>query len=364
MNKYLWQLLWVASLLDGTSTLGADTTRINKKRPYRNSYFAVPTLGSSPETNFYFGAVGLLDRTPTWDSTARHSVFKTELTYTLNRQFLVQAEINWTDSTQNWVWIGQNAWMRFPENYWGQGFRSGNQLELQYDAFRLDLKNAIYRRFYKSWHLGVLQQFQDLRFRGFLKNAESIVAADLNSNRSSGLGTGILSDTRSNLLNPRNKERFFQLNVLYHSRALGGSSNWLGVDLDIRSYYQISRKSLLAVQLISQSRFGKIPFRMTSALGGPMMMRGYYFGRYRDSHLLASQIEYRMELGKWIGMTAFGSLGQVYRDLKELKNDPAYAGGLGLRIKVDQKDNTNMRFDFAVTDLGTTGFYVSFGEAF
>lgn len=364
MYRHLCRILLIIPALLGNALLAKDTTAVNKKNPYRNSYFAVPTLGSSPETSFYFGAVVLMDRTPTWDSTARHSVLKTELTYTLNRQFLVQTEINWTDSTQNWIWIGQNAWMRFPENYWGKGFRSGNQLELQYDAFRLDLKNALYRRFYKSWHLGVLQQFQDLRFRRFLKNAESPVAADLNSNRSSGLGTGILFDTRSNLLNPRNKERFLQLNVLYHSRILGGSSNWLGVDLDIRSYHQISRKSLLAVQLIGQSRFGKIPFRMTSALGGPMMMRGYYSGRYRDSHLLASQIEYRMDLGKWIGMTAFGSIGQVYREISELKNGPAYAGGLGLRIKVDQKDNTNMRFDFAITDLGTTGFYVSFGEAF
>lgn len=364
MYRQLCPILLFISGIWGNALFGADTTKVKKKSPYRNSYFAVPTLGSSPETNFYFGAVGLIDRTPTWDSTARHSVLKTELTYTLNRQFLVQTEINWTDSTQNWIWIGQNAWMRFPENYWGKGFRSANQLELQYDAFRLDLKNALYRRFYKSWHLGILQQFQDLRFRGILKNPESKAGKDLKSNRSSGLGTGLLFDTRSNLLNPCGGERYFLLNALFHTQALGGSSNWLSVEVDARGYHNLSPKSRLAIQLVSQSRFGHIPFRMTSAIGGPMIMRGYYFGRYRDPHLLAGQAEYRLELGKWIGMTVFGSLGQVYREIQELKNGPAYAGGLGLRIKVDQKDNTNMRFDFAITDLGTIGFYVSFGEAF
>lgn len=358
-----WTLFICIGLLQQVAT-AKDSTQIVRKSPYRRSYFAVPTLGSSPETNFYFGAVGLLDKTPVWDSTARHSVFKTELTYTLNRQFLIQTEINLTDSAQNWIWIGQNAWMRFPENYWGIGFRTPSQNELQYDAHRLDLKNALYRKLLKNWHLGLIQQFQDLRFRGILKNEVSPAAGDLKPNRSSGIGLGLLFDTRSNLLNPRHGEKFLSVNLITNTRFLGGTSNWQSLEADCRLYQKLGKKSLLAFQILTQNRWGEVPFRMTSALGGPMIMRGYYFGRYRDHHLWAGQTEFRQNFGKWIGMTLFGSIGQVYRNGKDLSSGPASALGLGFRIKVAPKDNTNMRFDFALTDLGTTGFYVSFGEAF
>ena len=38
--------------------------------------------------------------------------------------------------------------------------------------------------------------------------------------------------------------------------------------------------------------------------------------------------------------------------------------GPGLRIMVDSKHKTNLRFDFGFGPSGIQGFYVNFGEAF
>ena len=50
-------------------------------------------------------------------------------------------------------------------------------------------------------------------------------------------------------------------------------------------------------------------------MGGESLMRGYYLGRYRDRHLLATQIEYRIlpfTFSKRWGASVFLAMGQVF----------------------------------------------------
>jgi len=38
--------------------------------------------------------------------------------------------------------------------------------------------------------------------------------------------------------------------------------------------------------------------------------------------------------------------------------------GVGLRFRVDKKERTNLRFDYAIGRVDQSGFYISFGESF
>jgi outer membrane translocation and assembly module TamA len=94
------------------------------------------------------------------------------------------------------------------------------------------------------------------------------------------------------------------------------------------------------------------------------MHRGYYFGRFRDKHLVFTQAEVRKHLFWRIGAAAFGSIGRVYEDFDTIllrKYHPA-AGG-GLRFKLSKKTEANIRLDIAVTP-DSKGFYIYFAEAF
>lgn len=101
---------------------------------------------------------------------------------------------------------------------------------------------------------------------------------------------------------------------------------------------------------------------MLPLLGGESIMRGYYQGRYRGAVFGAMQAEYRLTLWNWLGAAFFGGAGRVTANSNE-KNilHPTYGGGL--RIRIDKKENVNLRFDYAKGDY-SDGFYVSFGEAF
>jgi len=355
------------SLFSGLEATGFNPTRKDSNRIYKKKLFAVPTLGSGPETGFYGGFVGLLDFVPRHDTNARHSVIKTELTYTAKKQFLVNLDWILTDTLKRHILIGDNAWMRFPELFWAIGGNTPKSNEVLYDAFRLELNNTWYRRIFPAVYAGIAQQFQSVykkRFPGF-ETANADVYNQIQTGKSSGIGFALLYDTRSNLLNPRPGEGMVSLQGMHFTEWVGSDFSFETVDIDLRYYLKTGRKNLVAFQTIGQLRSSSAPYRMLGLLGGPMILRGYYQGRFRDNNLFAAQTEWRLDLSKWFGATVFAAFGDVVSFKNPSRNGSLKsAAGLGFRIKVDRTENTNMRFDFALTGQKDFGFYVSFGEAF
>ena len=94
-------------------------------------------------------------------------------------------------------------------------------------------------------------------------------------------------------------------------------------------------------------------------------MRGYYLGALRDNVLLDGQVEYRMPVWSIIGVTGWLGTGRVASSYSDLALDGFWLDyGFGLRLKVDSKNNTNLRFDFGFGNDGISGFYINFAEAF
>ena len=342
-----------------------DSTRSPKNRYV---VFGVPTLGTAPETGFYFGAVGLLDIIPRGDSLARHSVVKLELSYTLKNQFIVGAEWLVTNKSRTWMWIGDNGWLRFPEMYWGIGAGTNEQSGFLYSANRLELTNAVYRKAGSKFYVGLHQRLQSVyqveidpanfeKVGRFWPGSEGTV--------SSGFGLGVLRDSRTNILNPRAGEVYASIVGLAFGPLAGSAHTFQSLDMEARYYLKVGSHGILAGQGLLQLKNGDVPFRMMSLLGSDALMRGYYQGRFRDQSQWAAQLEYRQPIWNWVGATAFGSIGNVFSGgVPSLVAKTKYAGGIGLRLRVDKKENTNMRFDYALNAEGGSGFYVSFGEAF
>jgi hypothetical protein len=100
-------------------------------------------------------------------------------------------------------------------------------------------------------------------------------------------------------------------------------------------------------------------------MGGEVKMRGYYLGAYRDHVLVDGQVEYRMPVWKIIGLVGFAGVGRVAPTYEELSIDGFhFSYGAGLRLKVDSKNNINVRFDFGFGPDGINGSYINFTEAF
>ena len=96
-------------------------------------------------------------------------------------------------------------------------------------------------------------------------------------------------------------------------------------------------------------------------------MRGYYLGRYRDKHLIAGQVEYRIlpfSFSKRIGASVFLASGQVFGEEHTFEwNQFLLSGGAGLRFLIFPDKDIYTRLDLAFTEEGH-GFYFFIGEAF
>ena len=94
-------------------------------------------------------------------------------------------------------------------------------------------------------------------------------------------------------------------------------------------------------------------------------MRGYYQGAFRDKILVDAQVEYRMPVWNIFGVVGWIGTGRVANEYSNISLDGfklSYGGGV--RIRVDSKNNTNLRVDFGFGPGGINGGYFSFAEAF
>ncbi|MFT4780073.1 MAG: outer membrane translocation and assembly module TamA, partial [Flavobacteriales bacterium] len=112
-----------------------------------------------------------------------------------------------------------------------------------------------------------------------------------------------------------------------------------------------------------------VPFNQLALMGGESLMRGYYYGRYRDNNQLAAQVEYRFlpipfNFTDRIGAAVFAGAGSVFNQVNTLEiSDFVISGGAGLRVLLFPKKDIWTRLDVAFTREGA-GFYLFVGESF
>jgi hypothetical protein len=121
---------------------------------------------------------------------------------------------------------------------------------------------------------------------------------------------------------------------------------------------------VVAAQIFGSQVGGYPPFYEMSALGGGQIMRGYYYGRFRDKIYTAGQIELRTFFWKRLGGVVFGGMGNVSDNYKGLElRQSRFSFGGGLRFKFNQAEKINIRMDIGF-GRGTSGVYFGMEEAF
>ena len=124
-------------------------------------------------------------------------------------------------------------------------------------------------------------------------------------------------------------------------------------------------KSILALNLFAVAIAGMAPFNELAFIGGRSKMRGYFEGRHRNRNLMMAQAEYRRFLFWKLGIVAFAGYGVVSRDLDNFQSQNIKpSGGLGLRYRLSEDEKINIRLDIGYGEKGSSGFYLTIGEAF
>jgi outer membrane protein assembly factor BamA len=181
-----------------------------------------------------------------------------------------------------------------------------------------------------------------------------------------GAGLALAYDTRDNRYNAHKGEYIIGTSVFY-GKWLGSAYEFSKYELDARKFFEPwpGLKHVIAMQATTTYVSGDVPFMELAQLGGDSQMRGYYQGALRDNVLLDGQVEYRFPIWNIFGAVAWVGCGQVQNSYENIMlNQFHISYGAGLRIRVDTKNDTNMRFDMGFGSRGIQGFYINFAEAF
>ena len=169
------------------------------------------------------------------------------------------------------------------------------------------------------------------------------------------LGLRLLRDTRPNRFYATAgtlfdfKANFFQVDSA-SSGLPGGNKTYSfqPYELTFNKYMSLSKSQVLAYNLTLCAVGGQAPFYGQCLFGTKNELRGYVPGRYIDTRMFATQLEYRLALPKRLGLVAFGGVGEVAPSLGKFNGDNLLpAIGAGLRFLLDRKYHVNFRIDFA-----------------
>jgi outer membrane protein assembly factor BamA len=326
----------------------------------------LPVMFYTPETSLGFGALFYSNfKTKKEDSLLRKSNSQSYVSYTLNKQFAFENDYQ--------IWLNLNLFYltgaidvsRFPEYFYGIGndTKENDRLMVSFDLMRIQSKNLIQIK--NNIYGGILFQYQKL-FNQDVKLLSNALCMEVYGNMgytAGGIGPVFIMDNRDNPLNPT-KGSYLDVSYVNYKNLIGNQNKFTTLTFDARKYHTFFNKLIWNGNAYISHNKGEVPYRMLPEIGGPRFLRGYYRGRFRDNNMLVLQQEFRMPVFKMFGVAAFGGIGSVAKTLSQFKtNKIHYNYGVGLRIRVNKKENTNIRIDYGFTK-DSQGLYIVFAEAF
>lgn len=329
----------------------------------------LPSAFYTPETRLgagafyyvYFNANKL--KTPGKKSNAQSYA-----SYTLNKQFAFENDYQIWLRADTWYLTGSLDYSRFPEFFYGIGndTKEQDRVMVSFDVIRIKSKNLY--SIGKQVYGGLYFQHEHLFNQNItLLEAPMTPMCDVIPGGmgfvATGLGPVFIVDKRDNPLNPA-KGSYLETSLQCFNKAIGSQYHFTAFVADARKYHTFYKKIIWNANAYVFFNKGDVPYRMLPAIGGARFLRGYYRGRFRDQNLFIAQQELRMPVYKWLGVAMFGGIGAVSEKATDLlKHKIHYDYGVGLRIRINKKENTNLRLDYGITK-DSQGLYFVFAEAF
>jgi hypothetical protein len=341
-----------------------DTTSASEK-----SFRVYPTLGYAPETGLELGASSLWLFRAKGDSTNRLSEVQAFSFFTFKAQYGLWIDNAIYGDKDKWFFLGRTRIQRFPLLYYGIGHSVDVEHPAVVDANYILFRQRVLRKISRNLFLGPEIDYQHLYSVAFNQPEEGehhTPPAGSAGTTNLGFGAALVYDDRHNVLNVR-KGWFAELSYLGYHPSAASDFQFGSINLDVRAFHPVKKNNVLAWQVLGNFIKGDVPFNQLALMGGDMMMRGYYQGRYRDKNMMAAQVEYRMlpfSFSQRWGATIFAGTAAVAPELRAFQLDKTqFAGGAGLRYLLFPKKDIFLRLDVGMTREGP-GFYFFTGEAF
>ena len=325
----------------------------------------LPAIASAPETGLQYGATVLAVWEPAAALHARPSTLTASALRTSKAQSRIRVEGEHWTRTNAQRFSGSAQWQQFPMPYYGIGDDTPKAAAERFTPKGTEVILLAQQRIAQSWYVSAGARHVEQRITS--DSAGTLGVSDI-TGRTGGTisewSTGIMTDTRDNLFAPRSGN-WVQLTYARSMLGIWSDYSYGTIRLDARRYQSIANEHVLAMQLQVTNVDGTAPFDQLALAGNSDILRGYARGRYRDRAMAAAQAEYRSPIRHRLGAVAFLGAGTVAPSLDGIASHrllPTY--GAGLRVEIDHRQRSGVRFDYGRGRDGASGLYIGFNNAF
>lgn len=358
MQKFLLTFLLSLFLTSAYSQSDSGATKFKA--------FPLPIAYFTPETDWGFGVVSLFSfRFKNETKESRISQFQFGAAYTLRDQLLLYLPFQLYLKDENYYAFGELGYYKYSYRFFGVGSDLPKSDEELYAVDFPRIRLNVMKLARPNWYVGLRYWFDGYDITEVEENGI------LDRNRALGAEGGIISslgiislvDSRNDYNYPT-KGTYFEFVVLPNLKVFGSDFEFTRISADYVKYLT-KNKHTFALNLFSVANLGKTPFNEMALIGGTRRMRGYFEGRYRDNNMIMAQAEYRKSLPFNFGFvlfTGFGSVASTFNSFEIENIKPTVGGGLRYRLSKDEK--INVRLDYGIGVQGSSGFYLTIGEAF
>lgn len=356
-------LSWMTFAQEGNENyIASDTIKIKKNF----QLIALPIAFYSPETQFGIGAglqAFLYSQSNIYNS--RESNILVTGMYTMNKQFMFDAFPKIYFNLGDLFLDGLFRYRVFPNKFWGIGNETPESSLEDYNMETIIVEVALLKRLPPNLNFGFQYKYDNYKMldieEGGLLDSGNIAGSE--GAIISGISFLFNLDDRDNTFSATSGN-FMQLKAGFSSKVLGATYSYNKYVIDLRKFFPLGKKSVLATQVFLESSFGDVPFQTMPWLGGGDKTRGYYKGRYIDNNFYAMQAEYRNRFHKRWEYTFFASIGEVAEKPLSYFGNVKYSFGGGIRFQILKSNPTLLRLDFGIGRDGNNGIYFGVNEAF
>ncbi len=332
-------------------------------------YSPLPIISYSTETDWMFGLTKYngfrIGSKGSNDSTIQPSHITSLAYFTLNHQYKIGTEIDLMFGHNKYRSHTQVYYLDFPDYYYGLGDTTDYNNERLVNSTNLDISTGFEYNITSRLYIGIYYQYNNFFVLDYSDTLDYPGRIDLipNEGLQSGIGLNFARETRDNRFNAK-KGSYLFIKYMNYGKWVGSKFNYNLILIDYRNYFTPVKFLTIATQIYTEGRFGDVPVQSLALMGGDNRMRGIYLGRYRDHTLIDGQLELRFPIVWIIGGTLFGGLGEVAPDYGKYTFDGMHwSAGAGLRLMVDSRNRTNLRFDVGLSKDRML-FFFTFLEAF
>ena len=345
-----------------------------------------PVIGAKPSSGVLLGAAGNIAFYRGDPSTTGISSMVTSLTFSTKEQTSITDRFTMFAPENRWRLDADHRfqWTSLDTYALGTSADTHEGIVADFDFFRLH--HTAYYRVHRALYAGGGLYFDNHTSVGPGDDDEATWIASpyveysqahgfpLDSQIAAGTSLDILWDNRDSFINA---DRGWLAKASYRTLFdgfLGGDSTWQKLNLDVRTYVNVSRdrRHKFAFWAYTDLVVGGVaPFLDLPSTAGDTYgrsARGYAEGQFRGERLAYGEIEYRATLMRngLLGMVAFlntTTVSNLAQD-ERLFDSFATGGGVGLRLLINKRSKTNLCFDVGFGKQGSRGIYLAVQEAF